>query len=107
MEMGFERKPLIMLAPVAPGSSISVIAAASFARPERIERGLAAVEMLGYEPKPAPNALVRGPLFFAGAAAERLADLHGAFEDESTGFIMCLRGGYGSNYLLEGIDLAK
>jgi len=95
------------LAPVAPGAGISVIAAASFAQPERIERGLAAVTALGFEPRPAPNAMARGPLYFAGTTEQRLADLHAAFEDESTGMVMCLRGGYGSNYLLDRIDIAR
>ena len=105
--MDTHRKPLMKLAPVAPGAGIGVIAAASFAQPERIERGLAALTELGFEPKPAPNALARGPLYFAGTPEQRLADLHAAFEDESTGMVMCLRGGYGSNYLLDGINVAK
>jgi muramoyltetrapeptide carboxypeptidase len=105
--MGAQRKPLMKLAPIAQGAGISVIAAASFAQPERIERGLAAVTALGFEPRPAPNALARGPLYFAGTLEQRLADLHAAFADESTGMVMCLRGGYGSNYLLEGLDVGK
>jgi muramoyltetrapeptide carboxypeptidase len=51
--------------------------------------------------------LARGPLYFAGTPEQRLADLHAAFEDESTSMVMSLRGGYGSNYLLEGLDVAK
>jgi muramoyltetrapeptide carboxypeptidase len=105
--MGALRKPLLKLVPIAQGAGVSVVAAASFARPERIERGLAAVTALGFEPRPAPNALTRGPLYFAGTPEQRLADLHAAFEDESTGMVMCLRGGYGSNYLLQGLDIAK
>ncbi len=105
--MDAERKPLMKLAPMAQGAGISVIAAASFARPERIERGLAAVTALGFEPRIAPNALARGPLYLAGTPVQRLADLHAAFEDESTGMVMCLRGGYGSNYLLEDLAVAK
>jgi muramoyltetrapeptide carboxypeptidase len=105
--MGVERKPLMKLAPIAQGAGISLIAAASFARPERIERGMAAVRAMGFEPRPHTNALARGPLFFAGTPEQRLADVHAAFEDESTGMVMCMRGGYGSNYLLEGLDVAK
>ncbi len=37
--------------------------------------------------------------------AQRLADLHAAFADETTSAVMCLRGGYGSNYLLDDMDL--
>ena len=52
----------------------------------------------------ATTSLERGPLYFAGTAEQRLADLHAAFADESTSAVMCLRGGYGSNYLLDGLD---
>ena len=92
---------------VAPnGASVSIVAPASSAQPERTERGLAALQSLGFAPKPGTNALHRGPLYFAGAAAERLADLHAAFSDPTTSAVMALRGGYGANYLLEDIDLA-
>jgi muramoyltetrapeptide carboxypeptidase len=105
--MGAQRKPQMKLAPVAQGAGISIIAPASFAHPDRIERGLAAVRSLGFEPRPAPNALARGPLYFAGTPEQRLADLYASFADESTGMAMCLRGGYGSNYLLDALDVAK
>jgi muramoyltetrapeptide carboxypeptidase len=90
---------------VAPGVSIAIVAPASAAQPERIERGLAALEALGFTPKLASNALLREPLYFAGTAAERLADLHAAFSDPATGAVMALRGGYGANYLLDGLNL--
>jgi muramoyltetrapeptide carboxypeptidase len=105
--MAAQPKPLMKLAPITPGAGISVIAAASFAQPERIERGLVAITALGFHPRPTPSALARGPLYFAGTSEQRLADLHAAFEEESTDIVMCLRGGYGSNYLLEGLDVAK
>ncbi len=35
-----------------------------------------------------------------------LADLHAAFADPETSFVAAVRGGYGSNYLLEALDLA-
>ena len=89
---------------VATGSTISIVAPASSAMSERTERGAAALRAAGYEPTFAANALARGPLYFAGTPAERLADLHAAFADAETSAVMCLRGGYGSNYLLEGID---
>jgi muramoyltetrapeptide carboxypeptidase len=91
---------------VAPGDAIAIVAPASPAQSERIEGGLAALEALGFTPKPSPNALLRGPLYFAGTAAERVADFHAAFSDPDTGAVMALRGGYGSNYLLSGFDLA-
>jgi len=90
---------------VAPGASIAIVAPASAAQPDRIERGLAALEALGFTPRLASNALLREPLYFAGTAAERLADLHAAFSDPATGAVMALRGGYGANYLLDGLNL--
>jgi muramoyltetrapeptide carboxypeptidase len=92
---------------VAKGAAISVIAPASFAQPERVERGLAGLRALGFEPKLGTHALERGPLYFAGTPGQRLADLYAAFENESTKAVMCLRGGYGSNYLLDDFDTAK
>jgi muramoyltetrapeptide carboxypeptidase len=91
---------------VAPGAAIGIVAPASAAQPERIERGLTALHALGFAPKLGANALLRDPLYFAGTAAERLADFHAAFSDPATSAVMALRGGYGSNYLLSGLDLA-
>ena len=49
--------------------------------------------------------LARGPLYFAGTPEMRLGDLHHAFADDEIRAIFCTRGGYGSNYLLDGLDL--
>jgi muramoyltetrapeptide carboxypeptidase len=95
---------LIKLQPVAPGASVSVIAPASFAKEERVEHGLAELRTLGFQPKLGASAAERGPLYFAGSRAQRLADFHAAFQDEATSIVMCLRGGYGSNYLLDGLN---
>jgi muramoyltetrapeptide carboxypeptidase len=60
---------------------------------------------LDFAPRLGRHALERGPLFFAGTPEQRLADLHAAFAEENTSAVMCMRGGYGSNYLLDGLDL--
>jgi len=65
---------------------------------------MAALRGLGFEPRLGAGARKRGPIYFAGTRQERLADLHSAFEDPTTGAIICLRGGYGSNYLLDGLE---
>jgi muramoyltetrapeptide carboxypeptidase len=99
------RIPLMKLKPVPEGAGISIVAPASFARQERVELGAAALGRLGYAPRFARNAKARGPLFFAGAAEQRVGDLHAAFSDRETQMLMSLRGGYGSNYVLPGLDL--
>ena len=90
---------------VAAGASVSVIAPASFAHPERVLSGLEALREAGYVPRPGEHCHVHGPLFFAGTPRQRLDDLHQAFADPETRLVMCLRGGYGSNYLLGDLDL--
>jgi muramoyltetrapeptide carboxypeptidase len=96
---------LLKPAAVRSGAGVSVIAPASSAQPERVERGLEALRGLGFVPRVGEYALKRGPLYFAGTPEQRLADLHAAFADETTSAVLCLRGGYGSNYLLGKLDM--
>jgi muramoyltetrapeptide carboxypeptidase len=90
---------------ISSGAGISAIAPASFAQPERVERGMEKLRGLGFMPRLGQHTRERSPLFFAGTTEQRLADLHAAFADPHTGMIASLRGGYGSNYLLCGLDL--
>jgi muramoyltetrapeptide carboxypeptidase len=96
---------LMRLSPLTTDAAISIVAPASYAQAERTERGRAALSALGYTAKLSPNALASGPLYFAGSPEQRIDDLHAAFADANTGAVMCLRGGYGSNYLLEDLNL--
>lgn len=91
--------------PLAPGARIAVVSPASSARPERITRGIEALRALGYDAFAAEHAYGRHPPYFGGTTEERLADLHQAFADPDVAAILCTRGGYGSNYLLDGLDL--
>jgi muramoyltetrapeptide carboxypeptidase len=69
-----------------------------------MDRGLDRLRALSYTPRLGAHTQTHGPLFFAGTPAERLADLHEAFADPNTNIVACMRGGYGSNYLLHGLD---
>ncbi len=91
---------------VAKNARVAVVSPASSARPERIERGIAALRALGYDPAPSAHAFGRQPPYFAATEAARLDDLHRAFADPEVRAILSTRGGYGSNYLLEDLDLA-
>ena len=103
--MNAESRPLIKLAPIAEGAGISVISPASFAIPDRVGTGMERLRHLGFAPKLAAKTQTRGPLFFAGTPEDRLVDLHAAFADPETAFLAAVRGGYGSNYLLDSVDL--
>jgi muramoyltetrapeptide carboxypeptidase len=90
---------------LAPGARIAIISPASSAKGDRIERGAAVLKARGYEVVLGEHAEGRWPQYFSGTAEERLDDLHAAFGDPEVDAIICSRGGYGSNYLLESLDL--
>ncbi len=90
---------------VIPGMRVAIVAPASNAKPERVELGLAALRKRGFDAAVAAHALGKEPPFFSGTATARLDDLHRAFADPEICGVFCTRGGYGSNYLLEELDL--
>jgi muramoyltetrapeptide carboxypeptidase len=90
---------------VAPDARVAVIAPASSSKPERLARGIEALRARGYDAEFGKHAQGRQSPYFSGTAEQRLADLHAAFADAEVQAIFCTRGGYGSNYLLEDIDL--
>jgi muramoyltetrapeptide carboxypeptidase len=84
---------------------LAVVAPASNADPEKVLRGVERLRALGHTVTLMPHALDQTWPYFAAAPEQRLADLHGAFADTEVDAVICIRGGYGSNYLLEGLDL--
>ncbi len=86
------------------GSRIAVVSPASYASAELVHAGCAALRAFGYEPVLMPHALARGPLYYAGTAEQRAADLHAAFADATIRGILCTRGGWGSAELLPLLD---
>ncbi len=95
------RKPWAL--PTRPVAA--VVAPASSAQAARIDAGAAAVRAWGWKLRFLPHAQGRSSPYFSATAAERLADLHAAFADPGVDAILTTRGGYGSNYLLPGLDL--
>ena len=90
---------------VGRGAKIRVLSPASYPQPERLSQGVDALRSLGFEPSLGAHALSKENGYFAGSAAQRLLDLHAAFADPEVHAIVCTRGGYGSNYLLDRLDL--
>ena len=86
------------------GSRVAIVSPASAANPELVEQGRANLEAYGYAPIVMPHALDRGPLYYAGTAAHRVADIHAAFADPTIDGILCTRGGWGSAELLPLLD---
>lgn len=97
------QKPLLKPPALQAGDTVGIIAPASDIKPELLRRGCEAFERLGYKPFYFESILERD-LYFAGGRERRLHELHEMFRREEVRAIVCARGGYGCNYLLEGID---
>ena len=81
----------------APGSPI---------KRDLLLAGCEGLRRLGYKPFYKESILDRD-LYFAGSVARRARELEEMFEREDVRAIVCARGGYGTNYLLQELDLAK
>ncbi len=71
---------------------------------ERLARGVAEIESLGFAVRVAEGALERRG-FTAGSAEVRLAQLHDLFLDPQVRAVACARGGAGIFHLLPRLDL--
>jgi muramoyltetrapeptide carboxypeptidase len=91
-------------AALRPGATLAVVSPASTPKPELVHAGIARLHALGYRTVLGAHALDRGPLYYAGSAEQRAADLHAAFADARVDGILCTRGGWGSAELLPHLD---
>jgi muramoyltetrapeptide carboxypeptidase len=89
-----------------PGDTVGIVAPASNVKAEHLEAGCAALRELGYKPLYFESILERN-LYFAGSATRRARELEEMFVRDDVRAIICARGGYGSNYLLDVLDLKK
>jgi len=87
-----------------PGDTVGIIAPASNIRRDDLEAGCQALQRAGYNPFYFDSIFDR-ELYFAGSQQRRLRELHEMFERDEVRAIVCARGGYGANYLLQDIDL--
>jgi muramoyltetrapeptide carboxypeptidase len=85
------------------GEKVGIIAAASNIRRELLEAGAARLRQMGYEPIYLPDILERD-LYFAGSLERRLGELEAMLGRDDIAALICARGGYGSNYLLERLN---
>lgn len=93
-------KPLAL----GPGDTVGIVAPASNIKQSELESGCEALRRAGYRPFYFDSILDRD-LYFAGSIERRVRELREMFEREEVRAIVCARGGYGSNYLLNQLDL--
>ena len=89
-----------------PGDTIGIVAPASNVKEADLEAGCAALRAAGYKTFYLDSILDRD-LYFAGRPGRRLRELEEMFEREEVRAILCARGGYGANYVLQDLDWKK
>lgn len=89
-----------------PGDAVGIIAPASNIKQADLEAGCEALRAAGYRPLYSESILQKD-LYFAGSFSRRVSELEEMFLRDDIRAILCARGGYGANYLLETLDIAK
>lgn len=87
------------------GDTVGIVAPASAIQADALIAGCETLTRMGYKPV-YENSILERDLYFAGTAERRLHELHSMFKDDEVRAILCARGGYGANYLVDGLDLA-
>jgi muramoyltetrapeptide carboxypeptidase len=85
---------------------VGIVAPASYFKREEFEAGCQTLRGLGYTPVYS-DSIFEHDLYFAGTIERRQRELHEMFHRTDVRAILCARGGYGSNYLLEHLDPGK
>jgi muramoyltetrapeptide carboxypeptidase len=84
---------------VSNGARVGVFAPSSPADDQRLQRGLEEIRALGYVPD--DNFSRNAQAYFSASTADRLRDFKAQVSDPEIEALIALRGGYGSNYMLE------
>src|SRR5437667_3547352 len=88
------------------GDTIGIVAPASHFKREDLDAGCEALRRVGYNPVYSDSIFQRD-LYFAGPVERRARELEQMFLRKDVTAILCARGGYGSNYLLQDLDFQK
>ncbi|MGW4779474.1 S66 peptidase family protein [Streptomyces filamentosus] len=91
-----------------PGDRIAVVAPSGPVPEERLRPGLDLLRGWGLEPVVAPHVLDAHPALghLAGADAARARDLTEAYADPAVAAVICARGGYGAQRMVDLVDWA-
>ncbi|MGV4984476.1 S66 peptidase family protein [Streptomyces sp. NRAIS4] len=91
---------------LAPGARVAVVATSGPVPEERLQAGLDVLRGWDLDPVVAPHALdTHGELgHLAGSDADRAADLQRAWCDPSVAAVLCARGGYGAQRMVDLLD---
>lgn len=89
-----------------PGDTVGIVAPASNLKRSDLDAGCEALHRAGYRPFYLDSLFDRD-VYFAGSVERRVRELEEMFERDDVRAIVCARGGYGANYLLNQLDLEQ
>lgn len=90
-----------------PGDRVGVVAPSGPVPAERLDAGLDLLRGWDLEPVVAPHVLDTHPSgYLAGADRDRARDLQGLWCDPSVAAVLCARGGYGAQRMIDLVDWA-
>ncbi|MET9969105.1 LD-carboxypeptidase [Streptomyces sp. NPDC006356] len=99
-------RPLVRPSRLAPGARVAVVAPSGPVPDERLQAGLDLLRGWDLDPVVAPHVLDRHGDFdyLAGSDADRAADLQRAWCDPAVDAVLCARGGYGVQRMIDLLD---
>ncbi|MEU6103541.1 S66 peptidase family protein [Streptomyces flaveolus] len=99
-------KPLSRPSRLGPGARVAVVAPSGPVPEERLQAGLDVLRGWDLDPVVAPHVLDRHATFdyLAGTDADRAADLQSAWCDPAVDAVLCARGGYGVQRMIDLLD---
>ncbi|GGW09608.1 putative carboxypeptidase [Streptomyces capoamus] len=99
-------KELLRPQRLAPGARVAVVAPSGRVPEERLQAGLDVLRGWDLDPVVGPHVLGRHPEFdyLAGTDADRAADFQNAWCDPAVDAVVCARGGYGVQRMVDLLD---
>lgn len=99
-------KELVRPPRLAPGARVAVVAPSGPVPEERLQTGLDVLRGWDLDPVVAPHVLDRHGEFpyLAGTDTDRAADLQSAWCDPAVDAVLCARGGYGAQRIVDLLD---
>jgi muramoyltetrapeptide carboxypeptidase len=91
-------------AALRPGDAVMLVSPSGPAIPERVARGVELLTGWGLTVLSATNVYARSG-YLAGADALRAADMNAALADPQVRGVICTRGGYGAQRMVDAIDM--
>lgn len=99
-----EIAPALLPDALRPGDQVMLVSPSGPTRPERVERGIELLTSWGLKVVSAPHVFDRRG-YLAGHDDDRLADLNLALRSPEVRGVLCTRGGYGVQRIVDGLDI--